>query len=298
MEMHQIRYFLAVCRTLNFTKAAEECNVAQPSLTRAVQKLEEELGGLLFHRERANTHLTELGRLMQPHLEKTYETAQAAKALALGIRKGEVSPLRIGMASTVPSSVLSDVIRGVREGVPGVELSCGTGAEPSIIDAALAGDFDLVILGTECDLPDRVRSWALFKEPLHALMTKDHPLAEQQALALNDLESHDFIERSKCPGSQRFRDLCAAAGVTMKFRHSAESEDQIQNLVRAGYGIALIPESVDVADGLTTRPVTGIVLDRAVALGAVAGRRFSTAAEAFIKLARSRAWSPPVAATR
>ena len=60
MEMHQIRYFLAVCDTLNFTRAAEQCHVSQPALTRAVKGLEDEFGGLLFHRERNNTHLTEL----------------------------------------------------------------------------------------------------------------------------------------------------------------------------------------------------------------------------------------------
>ena len=56
MEMHQVRYFLSLCAELNFTRAAERCNVAQPSLTRAIKQLEEELGGALFHRERANTH--------------------------------------------------------------------------------------------------------------------------------------------------------------------------------------------------------------------------------------------------
>ena len=62
MEMHQIRYFLAVAETLNFTRAAEKCNVTQPALTRAIQKLEEELGGLLLRRERSLTHLSDLGR--------------------------------------------------------------------------------------------------------------------------------------------------------------------------------------------------------------------------------------------
>ena len=66
MEMHQVRYFLALCEELNFTRAAERCNVAQPSLTRAIKQLEEELGGALFHRERANTHLSELGRTLSP----------------------------------------------------------------------------------------------------------------------------------------------------------------------------------------------------------------------------------------
>ncbi|MBM3540528.1 MAG: LysR family transcriptional regulator, partial [Alphaproteobacteria bacterium] len=61
--MHQVRYFLAVCETLNFRKAAESCHVAQPSLTRAIKNLEDELGGPLFRRERQNTHLTDLGQL-------------------------------------------------------------------------------------------------------------------------------------------------------------------------------------------------------------------------------------------
>src|SRR6516162_9497518 len=70
MEMHQVRYFLGVARTLNFTRAAEECNVAQPSLTRAVRQLEEELGGDLFRRERPHAQLTELGQRMQPLLQQ------------------------------------------------------------------------------------------------------------------------------------------------------------------------------------------------------------------------------------
>ena len=78
MEMHQARYFLAVCETLNFTRAAEQCHVAQPSLTKAIKKLEDELGGELFRRERARTHLTDLGRMMKPHLEQVVESAQRA----------------------------------------------------------------------------------------------------------------------------------------------------------------------------------------------------------------------------
>src|SRR5262245_47825542 len=70
MELHEIRYFLALCDTLNFTRAAEQCNVSQPALTRAIQHLEGKLGGPLVHRERANTHLTELGRIMRPYFQQ------------------------------------------------------------------------------------------------------------------------------------------------------------------------------------------------------------------------------------
>jgi len=71
--MQQVRYFLAVAGTLDFARAAERCNVSQPSLTRAIQSLEAELGGPLFHRERGNTHLTELGRIIQPFLATAAE---------------------------------------------------------------------------------------------------------------------------------------------------------------------------------------------------------------------------------
>lgn len=67
MQMHQIRYFRAMCEELNFTRAAARCNVSQPSLTRAIANLENEFGGLLFNRERANTHLTELARVVKPY---------------------------------------------------------------------------------------------------------------------------------------------------------------------------------------------------------------------------------------
>jgi len=78
MELHQIRYFLALCEELNFTRAGERCNVAQSSLTRAIKALENELGGALFHRERANTHLSKLGQKVKPFLEQAYRHVEAA----------------------------------------------------------------------------------------------------------------------------------------------------------------------------------------------------------------------------
>ena len=98
MEMHQVRYFLAVTRLLNFTRAAEECNVAQPSLTRAIKQLEEELGQELFRRERNLTHLTEFGRRMTPFLQQCYDSALAAKTLASSLKKGAVAPLALAIS--------------------------------------------------------------------------------------------------------------------------------------------------------------------------------------------------------
>jgi len=290
MEMHQVRYFLAVCRTLNFTKAAEECNVAQPSLTRAIQKLEEEFGGLLFHRERANTHLTELGRAMQPHLQRTYDAAQAAKALASGFKKGEVVHLRVGVSPLVPAAKVAGVLTGVQKAVPSLELTLGLGMDAKLVDEAVAGDLDLFVAGDDTELPERVHSWTLFREPMVAVMAPSHALAGKETITPADLDGVDMIELAGCPIAARFNLICTEAGAKPNFRKRVASCDQVLSLVREGLGVATLPHSIVVAADLVVKPVEGVSLERAVTLGAVAGRRFSAASDAFVKLARTRDW--------
>ncbi|MBX9700389.1 MAG: LysR family transcriptional regulator [Acetobacteraceae bacterium] len=123
MELHEIRYFLAVCQTLNFTRAAEQCNVTQPALTRAVEKLEGELGGLLLSRERGNIHLTELGRLMQPHLEEVLARTQAAKEQAGRFLRLESAHLRLGVMCTVGPVRFVGFLNRFRVDQPGIEIT-------------------------------------------------------------------------------------------------------------------------------------------------------------------------------
>src|ERR1700739_3037249 len=106
MEMHQVRYFLAVARVLNFTRPADECNVSQPSLTRAIKQLEGELGGDLFRRERPQAQLTELGQRMLPLLKKCYESALGARSLATAIKGGEIGTLRLALSRTIELAAL------------------------------------------------------------------------------------------------------------------------------------------------------------------------------------------------
>ena len=101
MEMHQIRYFLAVCDTLNFTRAAERCNVSQPSLTRAIKGREDELGGMLFRRERNLTQLTPLGEAMRDKLAPVLAQTQQAKMTARRLLNLEQAPLKLGMMCTI-----------------------------------------------------------------------------------------------------------------------------------------------------------------------------------------------------
>ena len=101
MEMHQVRYFITLCDELNFTRAAEKCNVAQPALTRAIKLLENEFGGHLFHRERARTHLTELGAAVRPYLVEVRQQAQQAKKLASSLIELKGTRLKLGIMCTI-----------------------------------------------------------------------------------------------------------------------------------------------------------------------------------------------------
>jgi hypothetical protein len=108
MEMHQVRYFLAVAQLLNFTRAAEECHVTQPSLTRAIKQLEAELGG-----ERP-TQMTELGQRMHPLLKQCYEAAIGARSLASSFKSGEIGALRIALTHSVDLSLLIPFLNEVK----------------------------------------------------------------------------------------------------------------------------------------------------------------------------------------
>jgi len=290
MEMHQIRYFLAVCRTLNFTKAAEECHVAQPSLTRAVQKLEEELGGPLFHRERANTHLTELGRLMMPHLEQTFAAAQAAKSLATSVRKGQVAPLRLAVDHSVPMKPVVDMLSALRRSIEGVEVTLGAGTRQRVIENILDGDFDLLIASQAGEQDERIRSWVLFREQCRVVVSKGHPFASEDTITLGQLDGVSMIERIECCLHRKFRDACAAKGVKPEIRHRAASEDQLQRMIAAGFGLGICSPGLELAADLVSLPFADEDMDRDIVLATVAGRKFSMATDAFVKIARARDW--------
>src|SRR5215213_8972550 len=145
MEMHQVRYFLALCEDLNFTHAAERCHVAQPSLTRAIRQLEEELGGALFHRERANTHLSELGRIVRPHLEQVYREMTEAKRHAVEFAKLKHAPLKLGVMCTIAPSEIVELIGVVRTRHQGIELQLSDANGWELEERLLRGDLEVAI---------------------------------------------------------------------------------------------------------------------------------------------------------
>jgi DNA-binding transcriptional LysR family regulator len=144
MEMHQVRYFLAVARTLNFTRAADECNVTQPSLTRAIKQLEAELGGDLFRRERP-TQLTELGQRMRPLLNQCYDAAVGARSLALSFKSGEIGALRIALTHSVDLSLLIPFLNQIKRQFNRLEFKFLRGNSRDVAEMLKKGDAELGI---------------------------------------------------------------------------------------------------------------------------------------------------------
>lgn len=291
MEMHQIRYFLAVTRTLNFTRAAEECNVTQPSLTRAIQKLEEEFDGLLFRRERALTHLTDLGRQMLPHLERTFEAAQTAKALARGIGKVHVAPLTLGLAQSVKSPQVAAVLGEVGGGLPGFQLTLNLGSSAELLQAAIRGELDLIIVERPDEAPERLDEWELYDQRYVVVVRSDHRFAELDEVTIADLHGEPLIERTSEPNHQ-FKAACEAAGAEPIVSHRVPDDEQSHRLAEAGLGACLLPDGIKLGRGLIARVIRGAELKRIVILGSIGGRQRPPAAEAFIRAARARSWDP------
>src|SRR6516165_5567841 len=198
MEMHQVRYFLGVARTLNFTRAAEECNVAQPSLTRAIRQLEDELGGDLFRRERPHAQLTELGQRMQPLLQQCYDSALGARSLASSIKSGEVSSLRIAVSATIETALLMPYILELRKHFKGLEVKLLRGTTPQVAEFMKNGSAELAIASSLGDTWDRLDTWPLFTEDFVLVVGGSHRLVGCSSIGLSDLRGESLVMRPYC----------------------------------------------------------------------------------------------------
>jgi len=183
MEMHQVRYFLAAVDELNFTKAAEKCNVSQPSLTRAIKQLEGELGGDLFRRERPHAQLTELGERMLPLLKQCYDSAIGARTLASSMKSGEVGALRLALSRSISMELMTPFLHELTRVFKGLQLRLLRGTAAEVLELLKKGEAEFAVaadLGEEWERLDR---WPLFTEGFELIVSRANQLAARPALA-------------------------------------------------------------------------------------------------------------------
>src|ERR1700756_5113437 len=202
MEMHQVRYFLAVARTLNFTRAADECNVTQPSLTRAIKQLEAELGGDLFRRERP-AGLTELGQRMHPLLKQCYEAALGARSLASSFKSGEIGALRVALTHSIDLSLLIPFLDQIKRQFNRLEFRFLRGNSREVGELLKTGEAELGIAAEIDPSWDRLDTWPLFNEDFQLVTNAQHRLANRGSVELEELRSEQFLIRGYCEHASR-----------------------------------------------------------------------------------------------
>jgi DNA-binding transcriptional LysR family regulator len=300
MEMHQVRYFLAVAEDLNFTKAAERCNVSQPALSRAIQALEQELGGPLFRRERSHTHLSELGRMVQPHLAEVFDNTQSAKQLALDYARMKKTPLKLGIMSTIAPDQIIDLIAAVRTRHPGIELRlCDSDAKDPRM-RLVDGDLEVVIYALPGEEPDeRAHVLPLFRERMVIAVGPGHRLANQSTVRVKDITGENYIHRNNCEFAGYADTILAQQGVTCNPAYWSDRDDWTLAMAAAGLGFGFLPEHSANHPGVVALPVVEPEFWRQVNLVSVRGRQHSPAVGALVREAMQKRWfGKPAMATQ
>jgi len=292
MDVHHLRYFLAVCETLNFTKAAERCNVSQPALSRAVQQLEEEMGGLLFRRERNLTHVTDLGMLMKPRAERIVSELGDVKRDARRFLTLEDASLNLGIMCTVGPTRFTGMLGHFARSYPGISLQIFEGVPAQLGNKLEAGEIEIAIMATPEGFSERCNSEVLYRERFLLAFPAGHRYAAMNEVPIAAIDGETYLRRINCEYRDHLSQLADACGAQVQLGYASEREDWIQNLVAGGMGICFIPEFSAVIPGIQTRPVTDPEVWRDICMVTMAGRRHSPAVASFIKALRGYPFPP------
>jgi len=241
MEMHQLRYVVAVARTRNFSRAAEQCHVSQPSLSQQIQKLEDELGERLFDRMKRAVKLTPQGETFLPRAMRILEEADAAKREASDARSLLRGTTTVGVLPTIAPYLLPDAISSFTKKFPGVQIVVQEDTTARLLKLALACEIDFA-LASRPIRDERLEVRELFSEELLLALPPGHPLIRKRTVNANDLVGERLIvmQEGHCLGDQVLG-FCDRHDLHHHIIFRIAQLETIQSLVCAGLGISLIP---------------------------------------------------------
>ena len=292
MEMHQVRYFLILCQELNFTRAAEKCHVAQPALTRAIKLLELEFGGLLFfHRERARTHLSELGQVVRPYLEEVLRQSQQVKHLASSFVELKQTPLKLGVMCTIGPENFIGLFANLQARHPGIELQIMDASAAELQHLLIEGSLEAAIYCWPDEVDERLNRLPLFREQFFIGLGREHRLASRSAIRVSDLDGERYLNRINCEQVNLARDIFAWHGTKVERVYRSEREDWILAMVAAGLGFGFMPQySIAERADVVVLPLVEPELWREVNLVTVRGRPHSPAVGALVREVMRAQW--------
>ena len=287
--MHHVRYFLALAEELNFSRASKRCNVTQPALSHAIKRLEQELGGLLFRRENASTHLTDLGHMVRPHLQSVLDHSVLVKLRSRDFARK--APLKLGIMSTISPDEIVDLIANIRTCHPDVELKLCDAPAQELRTRLLAGDLEVVIYALPGEEPDeRTHSIRLFREQMVLAVHRGHRLAKARAFPVREMNGESYIHRVNCEFAGYADHILQQQGITCTPTYWSERDDWTLAMVAAGLGFAFMPANAVKHPGVVALPVVEPEFWRQVNLVSVRGRHYSPGVGSLVREAMRKTW--------
>ncbi len=290
MELHEIRYFLALSHTLNFTRAAELCHVSQPALSRAIQKLEDELGGLLVSRQRNNIRLTELGRMLEPQLAEMTARVSTVKDTATRFLRLDGARLRLGVMGTIGPARFVNFLASFRAAHPEVDITLTEAVPDRLCELLEQGALDVTLMARPDGFSAQLRREPLYRERFVIACAAGSQIARRNAVRVADLDGQSWLSRIDCEYWHVLGETCAAHGARLACCVRCARDDWILMMVAADMGICFLPEYSNMIPGVVSRPVIDPPIEREVCMLTVAGRRWSSPLSAFVHAARKYRW--------
>jgi DNA-binding transcriptional LysR family regulator len=257
-SLDQLRGFVAVAEELHFGRAAERLRMTQPPLSRAIQKLERDLGVVLFARGSRAVTLTPAGAAFLIDARRLVAASERARETARRVAAGVAGSLTIGFTAMSSVSILPDLLRECDQHLPGVGIVLNELVSGDQFGRLATGEIDLGFVRLP-PIDDAIRTRLVHRERLLAAIPGSHPLGAQQgALSVADLDGVDMIDYSR-DGASYFSDLVASVLVNVRPR-SRQRVTQIHTmlaLVGARRGVAIVPEAATAfhIEGVVTRPL-------------------------------------------
>jgi LysR family hydrogen peroxide-inducible transcriptional activator len=266
MNLQDIRYLVAVSEHRHFGRAAEACNVSQPTLSSQIRKLEIELGVTLLERTNKRVDITPVGSQILIHAQRALAEASQMEAVARAARDPLVGPLKLGVIPTLAPYLMPILLKPLRLAYPGLAIELWEDQTRSLIDGLRNHRLDAALLATAPDAPE-ITEIALFDEPLLAALPLEHPLSRAAEVSEESLADEMLV---LADGHCLATHALAACGKpwpprpgqrgSLQSSMQAATLETLVNLVAAGYGATLIPALAAGSlgqRGIALRPLAG-----------------------------------------
>ena len=289
MELHQLRYFVAVAETGGFSKAARVCFVAQPSLSQQIKKLELELGQRLFERLGRITVLTEAGRALLPRARLILnETGNIKSGITEDLDSGS-GQLSVGLIPTIAPYILPGALKRFYESFPKAHIYVHENLTERLIKSLIGLEIEMAVMSLPID-DKLIRTEPLFDDPLVLALSPDHELTKLDDVTIEDLRDIPFIalDEEHCLGEQ-INNFCYERQINPDIVCRTWNLSTIQHCVSFGSGVSLVPKMLvmtDVSNKCVYRPIKGQFPKRTVVAAWHRDRKLSKLAAEFIVIVK------------